>query len=370
MTIAPPEPVVSAGAVEVVPAAGWDALVAALGARDTYLQAAYHHASALLEPPGTRPVFLRVRLPGGDVGLPLLLRPLPDWGWDATTPYGYGGPVSRGAPDVAAFGRALDEWARRNHVVSTFLRLHPLLGNDRFVPPTGDVTTLGQTVAWDVSAGRDLVAHMHPHHRRAVRRADQAGLEITIHPGPPSLEGFRKLYDITMRRQGANPFFFFPTPYWDTLLTHSADLEPVLVEGRIDGELVSSLLCFMKGPWLHYHLGGSADLARRTGASNRCFLAAAQWAQSRGVTGFHLGGGVGGSSASPLFLFKHRFDPGSAPLTFRIAKLVHDRERYAELAGTDSTSGFFPPWRTPAADRDENRSASPPTQLRSGPCAG
>jgi serine/alanine adding enzyme len=374
VTITPSAALVPVGNVDVVPASEWDALVAALGGSDTYLLAAYHQASALLEPPGTMPVFLRFRLPDGEVALPLLLRPLPDGsGWDATTPYGYGGPVAGSVPDPSAFGRALDAWARANRVVATFLRLHPVLGNDRLVPPTADVVALGSTVAWDLSPGRDLMAQMHPHHRRATRRAAQAGLEVSIDPAPSSLEGFRKLYETTMRRQGAHSFFFFPTSYWDALLTHAGDLEPVLVEGRIDGELVASLLCFAKGPWLHYHLGASADLARTTGASNHCFFATAEWAQARGITGFHLGGGVGGSSESPLFVFKRRFDPANAPLTFRIAKLVHDQERYLELSGTDSTDGFFPPWRDPAARpaADHTRSGSAPAaaQLRSGTCA-
>jgi serine/alanine adding enzyme len=338
--------VVSAGDVRVVPASEWDRLVAARGGGDTYTLAAYHEASALLEPPGTRPVLLDVRSGDGDIALPLLLRPLPDGrGWDATTPYGYGGPLSTTTPDVTAFGRALDTWGVENGVVATFLRLHPVLDTARLVPPTAEVIPLGTTVAWDVSPGRDLLGHMHPKHRRSARRADEAGLEVTVVPTPNSLDGFRKLYEATMSRKEADSFFFFPDAYWESLLTRRASLEPVLVEGRFDGELVTSLLCFAKRPWLHYHLGGSNEIALKIGAYNRCLLAAAEWAQSQGMTGFHLGGGVGGSSQSSLFAFKHRFDPSGPRLPFCVAKLVHDPDRYVELAGSPSTDGFFPPWR-------------------------
>jgi len=344
-----PDGVRSAGDVRVVPAGEWDALVAGLGGADTYLLAAYHEASALLEPPGSRPVFLHVAAPDGDVALPLILRPLATGGgWDATSAYGYGGPVSATARDAAGFGEALDGWARDNGVVSTFLRLHPLLDTSRLVPPTADLVELGSTVPWQVAPGRDLAAGMHPHHRRAARRAAHAGLRVTVDPDPTSLGEFRKLYEATMRRQDADPFFFFPDAYWDTLLASRETLRPALVEGWLDGELVASLLCFAAGPWLHYHLGGSTDIARRIGATNRCFLAAAEWAQSQGMTDFHLGGGIGGSSESSLFVFKHRFDPDGPRLPFRVAKLVHDPARYRELAGTDSTDGFFPPWRRPS----------------------
>jgi len=341
-----PGPAGSVGDVHVVPMQDWDALVARLGGLDTYTRAAYHRASALLEVAGTEPVLLHFRHRTGEIALPLLLRPLPHGaGWDATSAYGYGGPVARTAAGRAAFGRALDAWARANGVVATFLRLHPLLDNHRLVPATAEVVHAGSTVAWDVSAGRDLMAGMHAHHRRAARRADRAHLEVGVVSRPSSLAEFRELYVTTMRRQHADPFFYFPAEYWDSLLAERETLRPVLVEGRLDGRLVASLLCFAEGTRLHYHLGASAEAARSIGASNRCFLAAAEWAQAGGMTHFHLGGGFGGSEVSSLYVFKRRFDPSGDPRPFHIAKIVHDRTRYRELAGTGETAGFFPPWR-------------------------
>ncbi|WP_138733296.1 GNAT family N-acetyltransferase [Modestobacter excelsi] len=341
--------VTSVGDMHVVPEARWDAVVGALGGLDTYTSAAYARASALLEVPGTRPLLLHLRDRGGDVALPLLLRPLPGGaGWDAISAYGYGGPVARSRDVATALGSALDAWARANGVVTTFLRLHPLLDNAALVPPSAELVPAGSTVAWDVSPGRDLLAGMHPHHRRAARRADREGLEVTVDPRPACLDEFRDLYYTTMRRQKADTFFYFRDDYWAALVAEAATLRPLLVEGRLEGRLVAALLCFAHGPWLHYHLGASDEVARTIGASNRLFVAAAQWAQAQGMVRVHLGGGLGGSATSPLFVFKHRYDPQSEPLPFHVAKLVHDPVRYRELAGTDDTAGFFPPWRRPA----------------------
>ena len=142
--------------VRVVPHAEWDALVARLGGDDVYLRLGYHVASAHLEPDHATAVLLHMSDPGGEVALPLLLRPLPDGhsGLDATSAYGYGGPVALGAPDLDAFASAFDEWALANDVVATFLRFHPLLGNVRLAPTSATVVELGGTVAWDVVAER------------------------------------------------------------------------------------------------------------------------------------------------------------------------------------------------------------------------
>lgn len=345
----PPVHLRRAGRLRAVPAREWDALMERLGTRDSYFRAGWSAASALLEPPGTRPVLLHFEHASGEIALPLLTRPLPDGaGADATSAYGYGGPVGLGHPDVALFGRALDAWAHRHGVVTTFLRLHPLLANTGLVPPRAELVEAGRTVAWDTSPGRALAQAMHRHHRRAARQADRAGLEVTVRERPPSLEEFRDLYVTTMDRQRAGSWFYFPEAYWDSLCGDDGALEPVLVEGRLDGVLVAALLCFADGPWLHYHLGASADAARSIGASQGCFLAAAEYAQGRGLTGFHLGGGLGGDPSSPLFEFKQRYDPTSVPLPFTVARLVHDRVGYRRLAGSDSTAGFFPPWRRPA----------------------
>ena len=333
--------------VRVVPHEEWDELVARLGGDDAYLRLGWNEASRRLEPGDPVAVLLHHATATHELALPLLLRSLPDGaGFDATSAYGYGGPIATGDVDLDAFGAALDEWAAANDVVTTFLRFHPTLDNARWSPPRAELVELGSTVAWNVEQGRELLPAMHTHHRRAVRKADRAGLEVRVTVAPTELAAFRALYDQTMRRQEAAAFYFFADAYWDSLVATGGGGELVLVDGLLEGAVVASLLCVAHGDWLHYHLGASADAARNIGGSNRCFLAAAEWAQERGMTGFHLGGGVGGGTDSPLFVFKHRYDPESTPRRFHVAKLVHDAARYRELAGTDSTAGFFPPWRS------------------------
>lgn len=334
--------------VRVVDEAEWDAHITRLGASGAYSCAAYHRASALLEPEGTRPVLLAFNDGAGDVALPLLLRPLPDGeGWDATSAYGYGGPLSRGTPDLAAFGTGLNGWAHEHGVVSTFLRLNPLLGNGRLVPPTAELVDVGFTVAWDLLPGRDLRRGMHKDRLRGVQRAERAGVTITVTPRPSNLENIRELYELTMQRQHAADMYFFPESYWRALVTRDELLVTLLVEARLEDNVVCAQLCLVSDHWLHSHLVGGNEVSRAVNASTACHLAAAKWGQENGLIGFHLGGGLGASTDSPLYVFKQRFDPASQPRRFQVAKLVHDHDRYRQLAGTDATDGFFPPWRRP-----------------------
>jgi hypothetical protein len=147
-----------------------------------------------------------------------------------------------------------------------------------------------------------------------------------------------------MKRQDADPFYYFSDAYWEAL-SQGCVRDLLLVEGVLPGKIVASILCLIGPPYLHYHLGASEEEGRRIGASNRLFLAAARWAQANGLTEFHLGGGLGAAADSTLYTFKQRFDPASDPHPFYVAKWVHDPGYYQALTGTASTAGHFPPWR-------------------------
>ena len=298
-----------------VPPAEWDGLEL-----DAYYRRPYVESAALL-----------------DAGRPFLLehdgaffagieREDPS---DVVTPYGYGGPTGGG------FWEAYEEWSRERGVVSTFVRFHPLLANQQGAPI--HVEQLAPTVAWRLEPERDLLAGLHFKHRNKVRKAENAGARVTQYA---CLGEFVPLYEDTMRRLDADPFYFFEQAYWERL----GELPPARFDAAIGGEVVASALCLATPPWLHYHLSGTTEQGRSTGASTLVLLEAARWAQAAGYERFHLGGGLGGQ-ADALHHFKARFDPeGLVPAA--VGKAIHDEDAYRELSGGEAGfDGFFPAYR-------------------------
>jgi hypothetical protein len=269
---------------------------------------------------------------------------------DVITPYGYGGPVGADA----RFWDRYEAWCRARGVVSTFIRFHPLYRNHLAVGPNVAVESLGGTVAWRLDEPGDLFGRMHRHHRRAVRKADAAGVETSVTVAPESLARFVRLYEATMERRGARGFYYFPPAYWARFERDGDVCVPIHRRMGTHAQVVlfeagehAALLCLASPPWLHYHLGASSEEGRKAGASNLLFLEAARWAQQNGYTRFHLGGGVGGALDS-LYEFKLRFDPGGE-LAAAVGKIVHDHGAYRRLAGRRAgPDGFFPAYRAPA----------------------
>jgi serine/alanine adding enzyme len=331
------------GLAEIEPDA-WNELLERLGCTDAYLLREYLESARVLEK--GRPLLLHLADGrGGDVVFPLILRDLPTGdGFDVTTPYGYGGPVGIGLePPMPQFWELYGDWCRANAVLTTFVRFHPLFANQRRAGPGVSVEPMGRTVGWRLREA-DLFEGMHAAHRRAARRAVRAGIAISVHEAPTDLSPFAALYELTMRRVGAAGFYLFSQAYWDTLARLGERL--VLFVAAEGGEKLASALCFATPPWLHYHLGATADRGRELGASNLLFYEAAVWARERAYERFHLGGGVGAREDS-LFTFKRRFDPGGDLLEFAVGKAVHDPDAYRALTGraADDLEGFFPAYR-------------------------
>ncbi|MGH2869802.1 MAG: GNAT family N-acetyltransferase [Solirubrobacteraceae bacterium] len=317
----------------------WDAQLDDLGLTDAYLRRGYLRSGAALAP--AEPVLLRLADAQGDVVFAGLLRSEPT---DLITPYGYGGPVAVGAaPPVAEFAAAYEHWCANRSVVSSFVLYHPLFANQELALPAFHQQTLTGTISWDLET-EDLLAGMHRHHRRMVRRAQAAAVEVRIEEAPADLDAFRALYTETMVRAGADPFYLFEDEYWAVL---GSEVPLVSVDVWRGEEHLAAMLGLTGAPWLHYHLGGSSEAGRNLGANHLAMYALASWGQEHGYTRFHLGGGVGGRRDS-LFLYKERFAPGGE-LPAAIGKAVHDHERYRELTGQAEITydGFFPGYRAP-----------------------
>ena len=217
--------------------AEWDRLLAELRYADAYLRRDYVESACVLEP--GRPLLLEH---DGAV-FSAIVRDEPR---DVVSPYGYGGPVG----DAAAFWHAYDAWCRETGVVTTFVRFHPLFANHRGA--VVHVEPLANTIGWRL--GGDLLAGMHSKHRNAVRKAAGSGVCVEAARG---VGAFMPLYEETMRRAGAAPFYFFPPAYWQALDRLGDAL--VRFDASHAGQVVASALCLATPPWLHYHLGATAE---------------------------------------------------------------------------------------------------------------
>ena len=286
---------------------------------------------------------------------PLLLRPLPfeEDGFDAVTPYGYGGVLFTEPGSVKRTPlHQLRDWCVANGVVSCLLRLHPLLGGSEQLSEIDggavEIHEHGPTTAVDprqIDPGTRRLASMSKG-RKADLTIARRELELAWGSDDDALEAFRRVYNGTMERLGAGAFYLFPPEYYAALVAGLGDRFAVALARRRD-DVVGGALFLADRRFAHYHLSGTTDAGRELKAGTLLVHAGAEWAASRGSELLHLGGGTSG--ADSLFAFKKSF--GGDTYTYSFASLVAEPERYEELVARRSRepesprSGFFPAYR-------------------------
>ncbi len=346
--------------------AAWADVVARSVQHDFHHLAGYHR---LAERRGEGRAHLFTYRDGAfEIALPLLLRPIDDAEpgglQDATSVYGYAGPLSTRAevPDhvVRAFHAALRDELVDRRVVSVFSRLHPLIDQERLIRGLGEAVAVGPTVSVDLTAPPDEQwAGYSKKCRRIIRRAREAGI-VCVHDRTQAYRGdWVEMYRETMRRVGAPPSYIFDEEYFVRL---AAELGPILhlFVALVDGRPGAAGLYTLCDGIVQAHLGASREEYARLSPTRLIDDTARRWAADAGAWVFHLGGGVGGRVDS-LFQYKagfsgrrHQFSTWRwivDPVAYR--ELCERSEQDAAPAGPCTASAdFFPAYRRPAPPPD------------------
>ena len=311
--------------------------------------------------------------------LPLLLRQIKDvpapiaggqpW-HDATSVYGYPGPIASHATIPAGivrdFQEVLEKTLLEMRVVSVFSRLHPFFDQASLLTGLGTVVFHGHTVSIDLSIPEEAqLAQYRENHRRGIRKLRAAGATCSVDEELRHLDTFVDQYNETMDRAGARDSYRFPQRYFRQLVS-TTEAEVKLVLCSLDGQIISSGLFVKCNGFVEYHLGATAYAYQKMGPMKLVLDAVRHWGWQNGTGVFHLGGGVGCRDDS-LASFKSGFSDRLHPFnTWRwiLRQDVYDalvEARKQRLPGQDNPTEllYFPAYRTPdSAERTMNGSQS------------
>jgi dTDP-4-amino-4,6-dideoxygalactose transaminase len=297
------------------------------------------------------------------IALPLLFRSTREGlrGWkDATSVYGYGGPVaSHGktpGPIAGNFQAALREVLVERRVITVFSRLHPLNAQHDLLAGLGECRTIGQTVSIDLTLPLERQREQYRGtYKRLLNGQRREGRVACLRDEEKRhLSDFVSIYQETMRRVKAGQTYFFGEDYFREL---ARELEPVLqlFVAVIGGKAAAAGLFTICDGVVQYHLGGTRDEFLKLSPMALIFDTVRLWANEIGARVFHLGGGVGAREDS-LFHYKagfsdrrHDFSTWSwivAPEMYR--EICERRTRINELHGlVPASADYFPAYRQP-----------------------
>lgn len=248
--------------------------------------------------------------------------------YDWQTPYGYGGPLADSSITEISqeiFKNEIIEYCEEHHIVSQFIRFHPLLKNYQILPDIIETRYLRDTIFMDTSNSDVIMSNMDSKNRNMVRKAQKKGVNV-IKKSIDNIDEFIPMYNETMRKNGADDYYIFNKEYYDSICDMRDNA--FIMYAIYDNRPISGSIMYFNDRYLHYHLSGSYTEYRDYSPNNLLLYEAAQWASENGIKMFHLGGGM--SPDDSLFGFKKQFNKnGRAP--FVVGRTIFLKEEYVEL---------------------------------------
>lgn len=264
--------------------------------------------------------------------------------FDFATPYGYGGWIIEGEEKDDLFS-TYEEWCLDHNIVSEFVRYHPVIKNHEDSVMFYDTFSLGGTIAMDISSAEVIWSNLTSKNRNMIRKAKKAGLKVYNGRHPNIYEEFRNIYNQTMDKDNADPYYYFESEFYQSIL-NDLGTEAQVFYAELNQEVIAASIILGANHRLNYHLSGSLREFQNLAPTNLLLYQAALWGCSNGYTTFHLGGGVG-SHVDGLYKFKKAFYRGE-PCCFHIGKKLYDEQKYNELVVMRrdiKNDGFFPLYR-------------------------
>lgn len=339
--------------------AAWSEALASAGTHDIYHEAWYHRQA---EATGAGRSELIVASHGGHrIALPLLFRPIgPELSGgfegleDATSVYGYPGPVGPG-PDadgavLDALGAAVRDYLRARGIVSAFSRLHPLLPPALLQRDPAEVVAAGVTTSIDLRGSEAAQwSNIRSGHRNGINRLRRQGF-ICEPRGIAGLDVFLEIYEATMHRLDAKAHYLFPRQHYEALLDPAQGRMELFVVTDPAGTPCAVGLFSLRCGIAQYHLSGATLEHRRLAPTILLVDEARRWAAAHGASVLHLGGGVGGVRDS-LYDFKAGF--GTGRHEFCVWSWVgrpevhHELEAMRRARAPSPSANFYPVYRAP-----------------------
>lgn len=248
---------------------------------------------------------------------------------DATTPYGYGGPLSDGvlsSVEMQLFLFELNEKLKEENIVSQFVRFHPLIGLQRDFYNAFNAVTFKETVFIDTTDKKSIWENMESSNRNMIRKAIKSGVTIK-HDKGENIDTFIDIYNSTMDGHNAEGYYYFEKKYYEFLIENMKD-NIEFFYSYLDGKIIGTSIFFFNDEFMHYHLSGVYKEYKKYASTNLLLYEAANWANEHGIKKLHLGGGL--NKGDSLFKFKKKFNKhGIVP--FYVGRMICDKVKYKEL---------------------------------------
>ena len=193
------------------------------------------------------------------------------------------------------------------------------------MPLVFETRYLHDTIFIDTQSPEIIMKNMDSKNRNMVRKAAKSRGTIerrTI----DQYQEFLPIYIETMEKDDADDYYFLGEEYFKAQLELKDNA--CIFFAMFDGYPIAAAIMYYNNKFIHYHLAGTKTEYRKYAPSNLLLYETACWASGKGISKFHLGGGM--VQDDNLFGFKKQFNKNGR-LPFVIGRTVFNQSTYDEL---------------------------------------
>lgn len=285
------------------------------------------------------------------IALPLLIRKIDNTSYyDATSVYGYAGPISKGLDSSFSneqFIKELLNFFQHKNIISVFSRLNPYINNQHVILENlGDIVNQGKVVNIDLKLNKVIQRQHYQDRLKTHINKSRRHCIIKKAESPKELKDFIAIYYENMNRVKAEKHYYFNQDYFEKILTSkSFNTELLLAQDKKTGITMAGSLFVITNNIVQYHLGGTKSEFLNVMPSKALIDEMRIIAANQGLEYFNLGGGLGGIYDNSLFKFKASFSKDFKD--FKLWKLIINQKAYDNLVlqRKITDTSFFPKYR-------------------------
>ncbi len=301
---------------------------------------------------GEKPILILYQENYVCIALPLLIRNVFDTQYyDATSVYGYAGPVSKNIDknfDNTNFITALSTFLSEQKIITLFSRLNPFIKHQETVlEGLGEKPFSGEVVSIDLTEPIDIQRSKYS--RRTKTHVNKSRRFCTVRQAAnkEEIKEYIDIYYENMDRVNATKSYYFDFEYFSKLM-ESQDFksEVLVIEHNETKKIIAGAMFIKTNDIVQYHLSGAKNDYLDLTPAKLLIDEMRVKASEEKYTVLNLGGGLGGQNDS-LFSFKSSFSKNFKP--FKVWKYILNFEVYNDLIkdkkAQEIDTNFFPLYR-------------------------
>ena len=325
----------------------WDELINDVDSFDFYTTYEYHDLSKL---EGETPIMIKYTQDDLVIGLPLLIRQIKNSNYkDATSVYGYAGPISKNVHanfDNQQFKNELHSYFMENGIISVFSRLNPYIDQQNTILNSiGHIQTKGEVVMIDLLESLELQRQQYQKRMKSQINRARGLCTIRKAKSKEDISLFMKLYYENMNRVDAKEYYYFDENYFQKFMQNTNGTIDILLATLNEDDTVISGAMFMKTKnIIQYHLSGTKSDYMDVGALKLIIDEMRIEGTNENYQLLNLGGGLNSTDDS-LLRFKKSFS--KITKDFSVWQYIVDVKVYDELSEPfkAQSTEYFPKYR-------------------------